>query len=73
MKITAVEELVIRRKRRYKSYWRDASDWYWLWRLFQEMLELVGVLLGIHGDPASHELGQIASICMNWMEKRAKI
>ena len=73
MRITAVEELVIRRKRRYKSYWRDASDWYWLWRLLQEMLELVGVLLGIHDDPVSHKLAQIASICINWMEKRAKI
>jgi len=72
MRITAVEELVIRRRRRHKHYWCDASDWYWLWRLFQEMIELVAALLGIHKDTVSHELEQIASISMNWIEKRTR-
>lgn len=70
MRITAVEELVIRRKRHYKHYWRDAPDWYWLWRLLQELAELTGALLRIHSHSPRHELEQIASISMNWMEKR---
>lgn len=73
MRITAVEELVIRRKRRYKNYKNYESDWRRLLRLLEEVAELIGSLIGIHKDPVSHELGQIASICMNWMEKRAKI
>lgn len=73
MKITAVEELVIRRKRRYKHRWRDASDWYWLWKLFQKMMGLIAVKLGIHDESAPYMLEQIASISMNWIEKRAKI
>ena len=71
MRLSAVEELVISRKRRYKSYWRAKADWYWLYRLLQEMAELIGSLLRIHKDSPRHELEQIASICMNWLEKGA--
>ncbi len=69
MKVTAVEELVIKRKRRYKEHWRGASDWYWLRRLLEEVFELVAALLRLHKDSPLHELEQIASICMNWMER----
>jgi len=69
MRLSLVEELTIRRKRRYKNYWRDKSDWYWLYRLLQEVAELTGSLLGIHKDSPRHELEQIASICMNWIER----
>ena len=60
---------VIRLQAKYKTYWRDKSDWYWAWRLFQEFCELIGSLLGLHKDPAKWELMQIAAICINWIRK----
>ena len=60
----------IRLQQKYKTYWRDKSDWYWLWRLFQEVCELFGSLIGLHKDPVKWELMQIAAICLNWMYKR---
>jgi len=62
VRLTATEELVIRRKRRRKNYWRDASDWFWLWRLSEEIIELILALLGFHEDTPSHELEQIAAM-----------
>jgi hypothetical protein len=60
----------IRLQKKYATYWRDKSDWYWMWRLFQEVCELFGSLIGTHKDPAKWELMQIAAICLNWMYKR---
>lgn len=69
MKLTMVEELVIRRKRKYAHYWGEASNWYRLRRLFEEFIELTLCLVGLHEGPVRHELEQIASEAMNWMEQ----
>ena len=53
----------------HRHLWRDEGDHYWLARLQQEVAELVLALDGQHDDPPSHELGQIATICINWLEK----
>jgi hypothetical protein len=60
----------IRLQKKYQSYWRDKSDWYWFFRLLQEFWELFGSLAGWHKDPVKWELMQIAAICLNWMYKR---
>ena len=70
MRVSLVEELVIKQKRKYKNFWRDKSEWYWLYRLLLEVRELISALLGVHKDPVRHELEQIAAICMNWLERR---
>lgn len=59
----------IRLQKKYSTYWREKSDLYWMWRLFQEVCELFGSILGIHKDPIKWELMQIAAICLNWMYK----
>lgn len=69
MKLTVAEELVIRRKRKYAHHWKEASNWYRLRRLFEEFVELALCLVGLHEGPARHELEQIASEAMNWMEQ----
>jgi hypothetical protein len=55
---------------RYRSYWLDKSDEYWMLRLNQEVNELVSSMFGVHDDTPEHELLQIASICINWLVKR---
>lgn len=53
----------------HRHLWRDEGNHYWLARLQQEVAELVLALVGQHDDLPSHELGQIATICINWLEK----
>ena len=53
------------------SRWRDRDDAYWFARLMQEVGELSSSLVGDHEDPPEHELRQIASIALNWLEKRS--
>lgn len=60
---------VLRYAERHSGRWRDRSDLYWYLRLLQETLELGGVVLGLHDDDPEHEKAQIASICINWMDK----
>lgn len=60
---------VMRLRKKHKYTWRDKPDWYWAWKLFLEVLELFGSLLGIHKDPPKWELMQIAAICLNWIYK----
>jgi hypothetical protein len=54
---------------KYSKNWRSRSDWYWLYRLLQEVFELIGVMLKIHKHTQELELTQIASICANWLNK----
>ena len=68
--VRPVERLVISHRRKYITYWKECSDWYWLFRLFQEVLELAGSLIGLHKHKPEDELKQIASICINWLGKR---
>jgi hypothetical protein len=65
-------DLIIKLRLKYSDYWLDKSDLYWLWRIFLELLEVLGILLGTHKDPIKWELAQIAAICINWMYKKEK-
>lgn len=61
---------VLRYAERHSDQWHDRGDWYWMWRLFLEVCEAIGVLLGAHSDPLDHKLRQIGSICHNWLDRR---
>ena len=63
---------VINYKRKYESLWRDRCDAYWLERLAQEVDELKESLNGMHGDSPEWEIRQIASICINWLERKQR-
>lgn len=65
-----VIEAVIRMKETYVAYWQERPDSFWFARLIQECGELGSSLIGDHVDTPEHELMQIASICLNWLEKR---
>lgn len=60
----------IRLMNKYRRSWLDRSNWYWFYRLCQEVFELFGCLLGVHKDPPEWEMMQIAAICMNWKNHR---
>ena len=70
MRVSAVEELVIKRKRKSKNYWRDKSEWYWLRKLLGKLAGLTWYTARRHPFLTREELEQIASICMNWLERR---
>jgi len=53
----------------YRHLWRLEGDHYWLARLQQEVAELTLALDGQHEDRPAHELLQIATICINWLDK----
>lgn len=54
-----------------KGTWQDRADWYWFLGLLKEVIELMLTLMGLHRHTPEHEMTQIASICGNWMWKRA--
>jgi len=56
----------------HKETWRDEPESYWLARLMQEVGEAGSSLVGDHNDPLDWELAQIAAICLNWLDMRAK-
>lgn len=68
--LAPVEQAVVEHRRDYRTHWRDREEGYWLARLVQEFGELAGSLVGNHDDAPEHELTQIASICINWLEMR---
>lgn len=59
-------------KNKHSATWQDRSEQYWLMGLLEEVVELIGSLLGLHRGPVEWELKQIAAICMNWIELRRK-
>lgn len=61
---------VIVLKERYANHWSMKNDSYWLARLMQEVGELASAIVEDHEHPPETELLQIASICLNWLEKR---
>lgn len=63
------QEIVMQMKTRYANQWQDKDDGYWFTRLVQEVGEAGSVLANDHDDTLEHELCQIASIAMNWLEK----
>ena len=70
MKLWLAEQKVILNRRVYKSHWRNKDDQYWLARLLEEVAELGMALQNEHEHTPEIELTQIASICVNWLEKR---
>lgn len=64
---------VIALKQQYAEKWRDKPESYWLMRLIQEIGELASALANDHEHTPDHELEQIASITLNWLEMRAQI
>ena len=54
---------------KYRQHWRHEGNHYWLAKLQEEVAELTLTLEGKHEGPLAHELAQIASICMNWLDK----
>lgn len=69
MKLTAVEQLVIRRKRKYHRYWQAAPDWFWLRKLLGKVAGLVWHVARRHPISAREDLEALVSIAMNWMER----
>lgn len=51
--------------------WQDKPDWYWFFGLLKEVIELGLSLLNLHHHTPESEMAQIASICGNWIWKRA--
>jgi hypothetical protein len=62
-------DLVLEMKAKYAGYWNLEDNDYWLARLMQEVGEAASVLANDHDDTLEHELRQIASIALNWLEK----
>lgn len=63
-------QIVENKANQHKAKWRDQPETYWLARLMQEVGELASVMAGDHDDTIEHELVQIASICINWLDMR---
>jgi hypothetical protein len=59
-------------KDRHSDLWRDKDEMWWFARLLQEVGELGDTLVGETEDPTSHELRQIASISLNWLDMRGE-
>jgi len=62
---------VLALKARHAQTWADKPQWFWMVMLMEEIVELLGALLGLHKGPVEWELKQIAAIAMNWLEHRA--
>lgn len=63
-------DLVAAKAIQHRYNWRGETESYWLQRLMQEVGELASVMAGDHTDTIEHELTQIASICVNWLDMR---
>jgi len=68
--LTPVESQVLELKRQHNSTWRGRSQLKWAFGLLEEVMELLLALVGLHKDSADWELRQIATIAMNWLERR---
>ena len=55
---------------RYQEHWRKQPDRFWMRKLNDETSELRRSLKQRHGDTPDLELIQIASTCLNWLDKR---
>ena len=68
MELTPREAEVIQMKRAHEGVWKDKSTFEWFMGLMEEVAELADALLKVHEGPVSHELAQIAAICINFSE-----
>ena len=67
--MTVVDE-ALKLKERHRNTWRNRSNLFWLIGLLEEVGELTLSLIGLHKHPPDLELKQIATIALNWLEKR---
>lgn len=62
---------------KHKQTWRNEPESKWLMGLVEEVGELAESLLddplNNHEHVPEHELQQIASICLNWLDMRANL
>jgi len=65
-----VEQKVIGLKRVHSQTWRDRGQLKWTLGLLEEVAELLLALVGLHHHSPDWELRQIATIAMNWLERR---
>ena len=63
-------EMVIEQRDKHAETWRDKPDWFWFVSLMEEIIELGLALVGQHNHSPEHEMAQISSICINWIDKR---
>lgn len=68
--MSEVKNAVIARAMTYSNHWQSKGDSYWFYRLLEEVGELGASLANDHEHSPGYELEQIASICINWLEKR---
>jgi hypothetical protein len=63
---------VLKLVEKYNHKWRLENNSYWLARLVQEVGELASSLSDKHEHLPEHELRQIASIAINWLDLRCQ-
>ena len=63
-------EKVLALKHHHRQTWQEKPEWYWMFGLGEEVVELALTLAGLHAGPVEWELQQIASIALNWLEMR---
>lgn len=71
--VEEVERLtaLLKRKEKYADKWGDKPESYWLGALIEEVGELGASLNGEHEHTPDLELSEIATIALNWLERRA--
>lgn len=70
MVLTNVEKEVIRLRREHLNTWRGEEEDRWRKGIAEAYLDLYLALEGSPHHVVEKELAQIASICINWIEKR---
>jgi len=68
--LTSVESRALELKRQHTNTWRNHGQVKWTLGLLEEVAELLLALVGLHHHSPDWELRQIATIAMNWLERR---
>ena len=68
--LTPIESQVIELKRQHTNTWRNHGQVKWTLGLLEEVSELLLALVGLHHHSPDWEMRQIATIAMNWLERR---
>ena len=63
---------VLKLKQVHSGTWQSESESRWLGGLIEEVGELASALENTHEHTPDYELTQIAAICLNWLEYRAR-
>lgn len=71
--MTPIEQAVLELKHLHSTTWAGKPESYWFAALAEEFGELGASLNGEHEHDPDFELRQIATICLNWLERREAI